>query len=207
MDVLQNTLALPDWVGPVAVLLLLIGLVIVAATAWIQGKPQTTAREEAGEVPSDWQVAPKDLGKSLLSGKLPHLNWGSTIFGGVVALSLLTRAGFRVPRAATSSFRPTLGPDEAGADVAPTGIAVAPLEVVGDGLEFWREGMVDVLSTNLDGMGGFRTIDSRTVMARWNESVKGEGAPDLRTSLQVAGSTGARLAWSVTCSVPRQGLG
>ncbi len=70
---------------------------------------------------------------------------------------------------------------------------MVPFEVVGANLEFWREGMVDVLSTNLDGMGGFRTIDSRTVMARWNETVGKGKAPDLRTSLQVAGRTGARF--------------
>ena len=195
VDVLQNTLALPSWVGPVAVILLLIGLVIIGATAWIQAKPQTTAKEEAGELPGDWQLAPKDLGQSLLSGKLPHLNWGRAVLGGVFSLSILFGlAGLAVVfQGPMSSLSPSIGPDEAGADVAPTGIAVVPFDIVGDGMEFWREGMVDVLSTNLDGMGGFRTIDSRTVMARWNETVGGDEAPDLRTSLQVAGSTGARF--------------
>jgi tetratricopeptide (TPR) repeat protein len=51
---------------------------------------------------------------------------------------------------------------------------------------------VDVLSNNLDGMGGNRTIDSRTVLARWRDRVSGDAAPDLETSLQVAGATGAR---------------
>jgi len=195
VDVLQNTLDLPAWVGPVAVILLVIGLVIIGATAWVQAKPLTTAREEAGEIPKDWEVAPKDLGRSLLSGKLPHLNWGRAVLGGVFALSVLfgltgLAAVFRGP---LSSLTPSIGPDEAGADMARTGIAVVPFEVVGDNLEFWREGMVDLLSTNLDGMGGFRTIDSRTVMARWKEKVGATERPDLRTSLQVAGSTGARF--------------
>ena len=47
VDVLQNTLALPDWIGPVAVILLLIGLVILAATAWVQSLPSTEARAGA----------------------------------------------------------------------------------------------------------------------------------------------------------------
>ena len=90
VDVLQNTLTLPDWLGPVAVILLLIGLVITAATAWIQSLPSTDAREAAGEVPTDWQIAPKDLGRSLIAGKLPHLTWGRAIMGGVVASFLVT---------------------------------------------------------------------------------------------------------------------
>jgi tetratricopeptide (TPR) repeat protein len=191
VDVLQSTLSLPEWVGPVAVILLLIGFIIILATGWVQSLPSTNAREAAGEVPTDWQIAPKDLGRSLISGRLPHLNWGRAILGGVVALSLLFGAsGLFV---LLTGGRPSFGPPAAGADLAPTGIAVVPFEVVGGDLEFWREGMVDVLSTNLDGMGGYRTIDSRTVLARWNETVDGRGTPDLRTSLQVAGSTGARF--------------
>ena len=42
--------------------------------------------------------------------------------------------------------------------------------IQGAGLEEWREGMVDLLSTNLDGAGGLRAIDSRTVLARWREA-------------------------------------
>jgi serine/threonine-protein kinase len=54
--------------------------------------------------------------------------------------------------------------------------------------------MVDLLGTNLDGMGGFRAIDSRTVIARWREVVGDDDAPDLEASLRVAGQTGARYA-------------
>ena len=86
-----------------------------------------------------------------------------------------------------------LGPEEAGADEAATGIAVVPFTVTGgEELDLWRDGMVDLLSTHLDGMGGFRTIASRTVMARWREHVADEEEPDLRTSLEAAARTGAR---------------
>jgi serine/threonine-protein kinase len=54
--------------------------------------------------------------------------------------------------------------------------------------------MVDVLSTNLDGVGGLRAIDSRTVLARWRENVPGTETPDLKTSLNVAHQSGARYA-------------
>ncbi len=191
-DVLTEALALPEWVLPVAVLLLLIGLIIILATAWIQSLPSTSAAEEAGELPTDWQVAPADALASLKAGRLPHLTWGRAILGGVVALCLLF-GGAGAYVLLTGVRAPGFGPVEAGADEAATGIAIVPFNVTGGSdLDLWREGMVDVLSTNLDGMGGYRTIDSRTVMARWRERVGDETTPDLRTSLEVAGSTGAR---------------
>lgn len=192
-DVLQNTAGLPDWVGAFTLLLLLIGLIIILATAWVQAHPATTAAEEAGELPRDWEIAPADVIQSFKAGKLPHLTWGRAILGGVVALSLLF-GGTGLYVGLTG--RPgVLGPREAGADEAAAGIAVVPFTVSGDAeLELWREGMVDLLTTNLDGMGGYRTIDSRTVMAQWRERVAGQDVPDLRTSLEVAARTGARYA-------------
>lgn len=194
VDVLQNTMALPGWVGPVAVILLLIGLVIIAITAWVQSLPSTYAREAAGDVPSDWQIAPKDLGRSLISGRLPHLTWGRAILGGAVSICLLLGAsGLFV---ILTGNRPTLGPPEAGASAAADGIAVVPFDVRGADLEIWREGMMDLLTNNLDGVGGYRTIDARTVMARWRRTVGDDPNPDLETALRAAGSTGARYALS-----------
>jgi serine/threonine-protein kinase len=78
------------------------------------------------------------------------------------------------------------------AENAAPGIAVLPFAVQGPGLEVWREGMVDLLSTNLDGAGGLRSIDSRTVLARWNERVPAGGRADLATALEVGNLAGAR---------------
>ena len=47
---------------------------------------------------------------------------------------------------------------------------------------------------NLDGMGGYRTIDSRTMLSRWREAGGGESGGDLDTALRAAGATGARFA-------------
>ena len=74
------------------------------------------------------------------------------------------------------------------------GIAVAPFAVNDPDLNLLREGMVDLLSTNLDGVGGLRAISSRTVLARWGESVGEYSNPDLATILAVTGRTGARYA-------------
>ena len=85
-----------------------------------------------------------------------------------------------------------LSPEQVlAADAAP-GIAVLPFTVNDPALETWREGMVDLLSINLDGVPGLRPIASRTVMARWREEV--EGMPDLAATLEVARRTGALYA-------------
>lgn len=57
-------------------------------------------------------------------------------------------------------------------DTLPLTIAVMPFEVDGEGeTEVWREGAVDLLSAQLDGILGLRAIDARTVLARWREEV------------------------------------
>lgn len=84
-------------------------------------------------------------------------------------------------------------PDPPGAAAAPA-VAVLPFTVQGPDLDVWREGMVDVLSTNLDGAAGLRAIDSRTVLARWREAVPAGEAADLRRSLEIARQAGARFA-------------
>jgi tetratricopeptide (TPR) repeat protein len=87
----------------------------------------------------------------------------------------------------------TFAPGEAVAEDAAPGLAVLPFSVQGAGLDEWREGMVDLLSTNLDGAGDLRAIDSRTVLARWREATGGED-PDLETALEVGRRAGARYA-------------
>ncbi|NIU79359.1 MAG: hypothetical protein GWN71_39190, partial [Gammaproteobacteria bacterium] len=48
---LSEALALPDWVSPVAVILLLVGLLIIVATAWVQSHPLVGERARQEEVP------------------------------------------------------------------------------------------------------------------------------------------------------------
>ncbi|MEN8374631.1 MAG: tetratricopeptide repeat protein [Gemmatimonadota bacterium] len=191
-DVLEDALALPPWVSPVTVLLLLIGLVIILATAWVQSNPLTDQLEERGDVPGSWEVSLGDVKESIARGKLPHLTWGRALMGGFAALvTLLAAVGVW---ALMSGARPDLGPAEAVAGEAPAGIAVVPFTVSGEDADVWREGMMDLFATSLDGVGGFRAIDSRTVLSRWERVVGAEGAADLATALAAARATGARYA-------------
>jgi TolB-like protein len=81
----------------------------------------------------------------------------------------------------------------ASGTVAP-GIAVLPFDARGEAMEIWREGMVDLLAANLDGVQGLRAIDSRTLLARWAAARSSGTEPDLAASLAVASSLGARFA-------------
>jgi hypothetical protein len=85
---LKEPFALPDWIGPAALVLLGIGLVVVVATGWVQSLQSTTAAEEAGEIPTDWEIDAADAIASLRAGRLPHLTCGRALLGGAVAFSL-----------------------------------------------------------------------------------------------------------------------
>ncbi len=84
-----------------------------------------------------------------------------------------------------------LGAESALAHAATPGIVVLPFSVSGDDLEGWNVEMIDLLSTNLDGVTGLRTIDSRTVMANWDDAF-GDDSPELDRILAMARGTGAR---------------
>ncbi|MBI1966750.1 MAG: protein kinase [Gemmatimonadetes bacterium] len=67
-------------------------------------------------------------------------------------------------------------------------VAVAPFEVLAPSLELWREGMMDVLSRDLDGAGPLRTVSPTVVVRRWR------GRPEPAAAAELGRKTGARLA-------------
>ena len=117
-----------------------------------------------------------------------------------LALTALVLAG-----AAWMGYRAARGaPGPAPLDTA--ALAVLPFRVVGPGLELWREGMVDLLSLNLDGAAGLRTIHPRTVLSRWHRELGNDAASaDQMQALGVARATGARYA--LTGSIVGQAAG
>ncbi len=191
-DLFIDRFGVPEWIAPTALVLLLVGLVVLLATAWVQSHPLTPKRAEAEEVPEGWELDVGDLGRSIKSGRLPHLNWARATVGGVFAFSILFGiAGLYV---VIKDRGQSFAPNDALAEGAAPGIAVLPFHTSGPGLDVWREGVVDLVSTNIDGAAGLRAIDSRTVLARWGERVTEGTVPDLATSLEVARSAGARYA-------------
>jgi serine/threonine-protein kinase len=55
--------------------------------------------------------------------------------------------------------RPALDPDL---------VAVAPFDALGPGLELWREGLMDMLSRNLNGAGALRVVSPTVVARSWS---------------------------------------
>ncbi len=75
----------------------------------------------------------------------------------------------------------------ASAPLDPNLVAVAPFDVPDPRLSLWREGLVDLLSRNLDGAGPLRSVPPTTVIRRWN------GRADRLSAAELGRRTGARL--------------
>ena len=169
------------------------------APAWLAGVVERLLEKEPGlrygsadELVRDLTSTPSTARPSPLRGRTParhaFLFLGASLLAGAALLSVV-----RMDDASD-------GPGDA-ARAAPTStaasapaIAVLPFRVRGGGLELWREGMVDLLATGLDGVGGLRAIHSRTVLARWSEEVGDRDPADLPSALAVARRTGAGYA-------------
>jgi serine/threonine-protein kinase len=67
-------------------------------------------------------------------------------------------------------------------------VAVAPFDVLDPKLALWSEGLVDVLSRNLDGAGPLRTVSPTLVVRRWS------GRADPAAAAELGRKTGAQLA-------------
>ena len=84
VDVLKDNMGLPDWVFPFSVVLLLIGLPIMLATAMIQGRPAAPAFEAADSTPAratsqtDSDLSPRRF-----------FTWRNALIGGAAAFVLL----------------------------------------------------------------------------------------------------------------------
>jgi TolB-like protein len=156
----------PKWVVRGASVVLLVGLFVTLLLVWAHSR----SAAEKGET--------SRTSRPLLAGVL------------TISLLLVAAALFLIVRDRGRS----VGPQLAVAESAGPGIAILPFHVNDPELNRWREGMVDLLSTNLDGAGGLRAIDSRTVLARWRQQAPADETADLPTALQVARSSGARYA-------------
>jgi serine/threonine-protein kinase len=72
-----------------------------------------------------------------------------------------------------------------GRKVAPAAetLAVLPFRTSGPGMDFLSEGMMDLLATNLRGVGGISTVDPRAVVREWGRV--GKQGDDLTRALEV----------------------
>ncbi len=79
-----------------------------------------------------------------------------------------------------------------------------PFSASGPGVELMGEGMVDLLTTNLNAVGGIRAVEPRTVMSELKKEGLGSGI-DLRAALSVARAVKAQAALmgSIVATGPR----
>ncbi|UCC83474.1 MAG: tetratricopeptide repeat protein, partial [Gemmatimonadota bacterium] len=183
-DVFIDKLALPAWFFPAAIVLLLIGLTVVITTAIIEGatfvapaaKPAAQAPEAAAE--------PR-----------PRSMWSRALLGAAAVAVVLVIAG---------SVLTLLDRDDAPPVVDPTmkSLAVLPFHTSGPELELWREGLITVLSTNLDDVADLHTMDTRTVLSRWRARIGDREATEAE-GIAVARSLGAR--WAIRGQVVQLG--
>lgn len=152
-------------------------------------------KHELKGVPEAWRLfALKSLpaGPSFRTGRwVPEIGVRHIKVAGGVAVGVLVLVGII---AGLRAIRPGLEPGEAIAGGAAPGIAILPFTVSGAELSEWREGMVTLMSTALDGAGDLRAIDSRTLLALWDQRVPSGVRADQATALEVARAAGARYA-------------
>jgi serine/threonine-protein kinase len=101
---------------------------------------------------------------------------------GVIAAALVVLGGV-IWTAGPRFLRPRLAP-------SPTRLAVLPFSVTGgSNAAYLRDGMVDLLSRNLDGAGELRTVDPVSAVNAARRA--GDAAPDAERARELAGRLGA----------------
>ncbi len=184
VQTLTEGLGLPTWFPAFALVLLLIGLPVVLATAFVQEGVPTHSRTDPTLLPTDAAAAEERGAEAGPGGVRGLFTWRNAILGGLVALAAWG--------AVAAAWLVAFGPPERTASVGATpasadAIAVLPFAYQGsEDYEYLGEGIVDLLSTSLDGAGELRSVDPRAVL-----SFLGEDAPanlDPSSAARVAGS-------------------
>ena len=113
---------------------------------------------------------------ALDSGERPRVRstWNRWLAGTVAAIIVIIAGGTLLLRRSPSGLDPNL-------------VAVAPFSTLDPRLGLWREGLVDLLSRNLDGAGPLKTVAPTLVIRRWH------GEADKASGAELARATGARL--------------
>lgn len=164
------------------VVLAFVGFPLALVLAWAfeltpEGVRRTSATDEDGEDPGSGEKTARE-----------------SVPGSRRALAALVGLGAAAGAVVAGWY--LLGSGDAPPEPEERSVAVLPFQVSGGGADTWRDGMVAMLSTGLDGAMGFRAIPDRTVLAAWNgrrEMSQPVGA-STSEALSVARQVGARFA-------------
>jgi len=170
VDVLANNFGLPQWFPPLALALLVIGLPIVLAAAFVQ---EGTAARAAAEAEAEAEAGapratPAPGGRVLLTGRRGVLGvLVALALWGVVATGWLLFGG--------------------GRDGGPAEASIAVLPFVNrsgeEGSQFFTDGMHEDILTQLGKIGSLKVI-SRTSVMRYRETEK--SVPEIAAELGVS---------------------
>jgi len=174
IEALVSGLGLPEWVPGFALVVLILGLPIVLATAFVQegvGEKETPA-EAPAPPEAEGAATPADAG-----GLHLVLTWRNVILGGVAVLAVagIAAAGWVL-----------LGGEIARSPETIRSIAVLPLEnLTGDpGQEYFADGMTEAVISEFARLGSLRVI-SRTSVMQYKGAHK--PLPDIARELDVQG--------------------
>src|SRR5690606_26854819 len=87
----RTALGLPAWTLPAAMFLLVVGLLVIVATSWVQTRPAWKRSVRLQQ--RSWHLDLREVGTDLAGRRFPELTWPRAILGGVFAFSLLVIAG------------------------------------------------------------------------------------------------------------------
>lgn len=166
-DIVFPRLGLPSWSVTLVIALVAVGFPLAVVLAWAFDVTPGGVERTPEPSESDGSVA-------------------GLIGIGFVALGLLAAA-------TTAGWHLLRGGGEAP-DVSEGSVAVLPFEISGSGAAEWRDAMVTMLSTGLDGAAGLRAIPDRTVFAVWEAGFRNQGSVTSEEALSVAREVGARYA-------------
>lgn len=181
LDVLVQHFTLPDWFFPAGLALLAVGVPILITTALLQSRLARAAAATGG------------LARSWLS---PHrwFTWKRAILGGVLAFVALGVLGLGF-----------VWSRNRGHELLPDVVAVMPFHPVGSDVAIWSEGLVDLMSTALDGTGAYHASDPRAVLIRWGKEIGSPetlAAPEEAAGVATALGAGQMILGSVITTAP-----
>jgi tetratricopeptide (TPR) repeat protein len=178
---LTEGLGLPGWFPAFALIVIILLLPVVVATAFVQESGPASREYDSLLPEADDTGAGAGRAGGAAAGLHGLLTWRNSIIVGVLALIGLGSVGLGL-----------IWLRNRGRELQPDVVAVMPFHVVGDGIELWREGLVDLLATALDATGEFRSSDPRAVLNRWRVEVGDAGElPEPARAAEVAGPLGA----------------
>ena len=180
LDILVQHFTLPPWFFPFGLSLLAVGLPILVATSWIQTRLARAEAQSAARL----MTRPSDA----------WLTWPRAILGGVIAFTALGTLGFGFVWARNR-----------GHELQPDVVAVMPFHAVGSEVALWGEGLVDLLSTALDGTGAYHASDPRAVLIRWGKEIgdtEALAAPEEAATVATQLSAGQMILGSVITTSP-----